>query len=263
MIGRLALNAVTALVIVFLIGPLLIIIVGLFTTTTYLTFPPQGFTLHWYRQLLLMDDLLDATITSLIVAACASVAAMIVGTLAALALAQAEAVGREALRLFAISPLVFPTVVTGVALYDFVRGIDLESTIVALVIGHTLITVPYVVRNVGAALGGLDPALAEAAEGLGAGWFRIGREVLLPALAPALLVSVLLVFVVSFDQVSISIFLADSDTTTLPVLIYSYLEWGLDPRVAAISSITIVMAYAVVIAMQRLVGLDRVFGGAE
>jgi putative spermidine/putrescine transport system permease protein len=262
-IGRLLLNGVTALVIVFLIGPLLIIMVGSFTTTTYITFPPQGFTLHWYRELLLMGDLLDATITSLSIAALASVAATVIGTLAALALAQAEAVGREQLRLFAIAPLVFPTVVTGVALYSFVRGIDLESAFVALLIGHTLITVPYVVRNVGAALDGLDPALAEAAEGLGAGWMRIGREVLLPALAPSLLVSILLVFVVSFDQVSISIFLADSGTTTLPVQIYSYLEWGLDPRVAAISSITIVMAYVVVVAVQRLIGLDRVFGRAS
>jgi len=260
--GRLLLNAVTGLVIVFLIGPLLIIMVGSFTTTTYITFPPQGFTLHWYRELLVMGDLLDATITSLIVAALTSVAATVIGTLAALALAQTEAVWREQLRLFAIAPLVFPTVVTGVALYDFVRGIDLESVYVALVIGHTLITVPYVVRNVGAALGGLDPALSEAAAGLGAGWVRIGREVLVPALAPALLVSVLLVFIVSFDQVSISIFLADSDTTPLPVRIYNYLEWGLDPRVAAISSITIVMAYAVVVAVQRLIRLDRVFGRA-
>lgn len=262
--GRLALDAVTGCVVLFLIGPLLIIIGASFTTTPYLTFPPRGLTLHWYRELANHLDLLHSFVTSLIVACGAGIAATVIGTATAFALNQDEAVWRERLRAFAISPLVLPTIVTGVALYSFLQVVNIGATYFSLIVGHTVITVPYVVRTVGAALTGLDPSLAEAASGLGARDTRVFREVVLPAIAPAMLVSLLLVFIVSFDQVSLSIFLASPTADPLPVRLYSYLEFGLDPMVGAASALMIGFAYALVLLVEHLVGVDRLFArGAE
>lgn len=256
---RLALNVATGAVIAFLIGPLVVVVFGSLTSTSYIAFPPHGLTLKWYRELWAHPDLLQAFIVSLVVAGSTSVASTAIGTLAALALHSDAAFWREGLRNIVLSPLILPTVVTGVALYDFLQKVNIGSAYIGLIIGHTLITIPYVVRTVGAALFELDPGLAEAAAGLGAGWARVLREVVLPAILPAMVASVLLVFIVSFDQVSLSIFLADPDTTPLPVRLYSYLQFGLDPMVAAVSALMIVFAYVLVVLIERLFGLGQLF----
>lgn len=258
--GRALLNTSAALVVLFLLGPLLFVIGGSFTTTKYLTFPPVGFTLDWYQRLLGHRDLLDAFIVSTVVASAACILATVIGTITAVALHQTSSRMREYLSAFVTSPLVLPTVVTGVALYSFFQDIQFNGPWTWLIIGHTIITIPYVVRNVGAALMELDPACVEAAMGLGAGWSRIMWSVITPIVAPAILVSALLVFIVSFDQVTVSIFLATPDTTPLPVRIYSYLEFGLDPMVAAVSTLMILFAYVLVAVIERVFGLHRMFG---
>jgi putative spermidine/putrescine transport system permease protein len=259
-VGRLALNSATALVVIFLLGPLLFVVGGSFTTTKFIVFPPQGFTLAWYQNLIRHEDLLEAFGISIIIAAAATAAATTLGTLAAVTLHQTPIVGTEKIRAFVTSPLVLPTVVTGVALFNFSQEVGVGASFAWLIIGHTLITVPYVVRNVGAALMGFDPALPEAAESLGAGWFRIMWSVIVPAVLPAMLVSAMLVFIVSFDQVTVSIFLSTPDTTPLPVRLYSYIEFGLDPMIAAVSTLMILFAYVLVVFVERLFGLNRLFG---
>lgn len=256
---RIALNLVAALVILFLIGPLLVIAGASVTTTRYIVFPPQGFTLDWYAKLLGYPDLLDAFTVSTIVAAITAVAATVLGTLTAVALSRSAGMGRELLNAFVTSPLVLPTVVTGVALFTFFQDIEFDAPWSWLVIGHTLITVPYAARNVGAALAKLDYAQVEAAMGLGARWPRVIWSVIVPAAGPAIVVSAILIFVVSFDQVTVSIFLSTPDTVPLPVRLYNYLEWGLDPMIAAISTLLIVFAYLLVAALERLLGLHRLF----
>lgn len=263
---RRALDLWTAGVLVFLLGPLAIIVAGSFTPGAHVVFPPEGFSLDWYRKLLERDDFLEAFVDSVILAAGATTAATIIGTLAALSVARRGESGREFLRGFFMAPLILPTIVTGVALFQFSRDPEFGSVLIpgnwaALMVGHTLITVPYVVRTVGAALVAFDRSLQEAAESLGAGPIRVLFTVIMPAIAPAMLVSVIFCFIVSFDQVTISIFLTGPDVTTLPIRIYNYIEFAIDPMVAAVSTLLILFAYALVLLLERAFGLDRVFGG--
>lgn len=252
-------NAVAAMTVIFLVGPLFVVVAASFTTTNYIAFPPVGFTLDWYKGVLMRGDLVASFFVSLQVAVLVSVLATALGTIAALGLSQSNAIGRDFLRALIVSPLVLPTVVTGVALYTFSMKYEMHSTYLTLVAGHSLITIPYVVRTVGAALVELDTALPEAAECLGASWFRRLREVIAPAILPAIMVSLLMSFIVSFDQVTISIFLVSPDVSTLPVKLYNYVLFSLDPMVAAASALMIVFAYALVLVVERAFGLDRLF----
>lgn len=257
--ARFSLNLWTIAVIIFLLAPLIVIVAGSFTEAPSVTFPPQGFTLHWYERLMGRSDFLNSFIISIILAVMATFAATILGTLAAIALARDKFHGREFIRSFLMTPLILPTVVTGVAIYQALRVAGIGSNMIGLVVGHTLITLPYVIRTVGASLVSLDPALGEAAQSLGARPMRILFTVIMPAIAPAIVVSLIFAFIVSFDQVTISIFLSGPGLTTLPIRIYTYIEFSIDPMIAAVSTLLILFAYLLVVVLERAFGLDKVF----
>lgn len=259
--GKFFLNTSTFLVLFWLLGPLIVIVGGSFTETPQVIFPPEGFTLKWYEQLMGRSDFLESFIDSLVLASIATTFAVFLGTITAVGLSHDKFVGREVFRAFLMSPLILPTIVTGVALFQFSRIIGLSSNLVGLAIGHTLITLPYVIRTVGAALVNLDPALAEAAESLGARPSRVLLQVIMPAIAPAILVSVIFAFIISFDQVTISIFLTGPDIMTLPIRIYTYIEFAIDPMVAAVSTLLILFSYMLIVGLEKIFGLGRVFGG--
>ena len=140
-----------------------------------------------------------------------------------------------------------------------IRTIDVDAPFAGLVIGHIVITIPYVVRTVGAGLVRLDPAIEEAAESLGAGTARTLLRVTLPAIGPSILAAVIFVFITSFDQATVSIFLSGPDMMPLPVRILNYIEFAVDPMVAAVSALLIVFAFALVAVLQKVLGLDRAF----
>jgi putative spermidine/putrescine transport system permease protein len=253
-------NGCAWLVVLFILSPLVIIVGGSFTETTYVAFPPTGFTLRWYQQLLGRQDFLQSFLFSIVLGLCCTLAAMILGSLAAIGLHRHHFFGRPFLRGFLLSPLVLPTIVTGVALLQFYYIIDLDAPLLGLLIGHVLITVPYVIRTVGAGLVGLDVAIEEAASSLGAGALRTMLRVTLPAIAPSIMSASIFVFITSFDQATVSIFLSQSVVMPLPIRIYSYIEFAVDPMIAAVSAILIVIAFAVIALLQKLLGLDRAFG---
>ena len=248
------------LVVLFILGPLVVIVGGSFTETPYVAFPPQGFTWRWYAQLMGRTDFLHAFVVSLVLAGLCSVGAMALGVSAVIGLHRHGAMGHQVVRGFLMSPLVLPTIVTGVALLQFYYLIDLDAPFAGLLVGHVLITIPYVVRTVGAGLASLDPALEEAANSLGAGGLRTLWRVTLPSIAPSIMAAVIFVFITSFDQATVSIFLAGPDLVPLPVRIYSYIDFAVDPMVASVSTLLIVFAFAVIALLQRLLGLDRAMG---
>jgi putative spermidine/putrescine transport system permease protein len=250
-------------VIAFILAPLVVIVGASFTTTSYIVFPPVGFTLDWYAKLLVRRDFYSSFWDSLIVALACTAIAVPAGALAAIGLHRASPATRVSLQSFIMSPLVLPTIITGVALLQFYQMVDFHFPVMGLILGHVIITIPYALRSVGAGLMGLDPALEEAAASLGATPLRILLRVLLPNLAPALLVSVIFVFIISFDQVTVSIFLSGADVMPLPIRIYSYIEFSLDPMVAAISTVLIVFAYVLVWVLERSFGLNRAFGSSH
>lgn len=185
------LDAVAWLVVLFLLGPLIAIIGGSVTETPYVAFPPQGFTLRWYEMLMHRQDFLASFGTSVLVALLCTGVATVLGTLAAIGLHRHVFVGRPLMQAFLLSPLVLPTIVTGVALLQFYYLVDVDAPFAGLVIGHIVITIPYVVRTVGAGLVRLNPAIEEAAESLGAGTARTLLRVTLPAIAPSILAAII------------------------------------------------------------------------
>jgi putative spermidine/putrescine transport system permease protein len=185
---------------------------------------------------------------------------MILGSLAAIGLHRHHFWGRPLFRSFLMSPLVLPTIVTGVALLQFYYLIDLDAPLTGLLIGHVLITIPYVIRTVGAGLVGLDVAIEEAANSLGAGTLRTMLRVTLPAIAPSMMSAAIFVFITSFDQATVSIFLSQSVVMPLPIRIYTYIEFAVDPMIAAVSTLLIIIAFGVIALLQKLLGLDRAFG---
>jgi len=242
----------------FLLAPLVAIIGASFTETPYAAFPPVGFTLRWYGVLLHRQDVLGSVGVSVLVAVLCTVAATALGVPAAVGLRRH---GNAAVQALLVSPLVLPTVVTGVALLQFYTLIGLDAPFAGLVAAHVVITVPYVVRTVGAGLARLDPALEEAAETLGAGPARVLLRVTLPAVSPSILAAVVFVFVTSFDQATVSIFLSGPDLVPLPVRLLNAIEFAVDPSIAAVSTLLILAAFGLVALLQRLLRLDRTFGG--
>lgn len=248
------------IVVAFILSPLVIIIGASFTTTRYVTFPPQGFTLQWYYQLLERNEFVVSFFNSVVIAIACCVVATVIGVLAALALHNYPFRHGNALRTFIMSPLVLPTIVTGVALLQAFYAVGFITTFVGLLVGHVIITIPYVVRTVGAGLSGLDPAMAEAAENLGGSRSGVLLEIIIPSIAPSMMSAMIFVFITSFDQVTVSIFLSGPDLVPLPVRIYHYIDFSLDPMIAAVSTLLICFAFVLVILMQMVFGLDKAFG---
>ena len=259
MVDRL-MKGIAWLVVLFILSPLVIIIGGSFTETTYVAFPPAGFTLRWYQQLMGRHDFLQSFLFSIVLGLLCTMAALFLGSLAAIGLNRHHFWGRPLFRSFLLSPLVLPTIVTGVALLQFYYIIDLDAPLIGLLIGHVLITIPYVIRTVGAGLVGLDVAIEEAANSLGAGALRTMLRVTLPAIAPSMMSASIFVFITSFDQATVSIFLSQSVVMPLPIRIYTYIEFAVDPMIAAVSTILIIIAFGVIALLQKLLGLDRAFG---
>lgn len=254
------LDAAGWIVVLFILGPLVIIVGGSFTETPYVAFPPTGFTLRWYEQLMHRRDFLDSFITSLVLATLCSLGAMALGVSAVIGLHRHGFAAKRLFRAFLMSPLVLPTIVTGVALLQFYYLTDVDAPMTSLLIGHVLITIPYVIRTVGAGLVGLDPALEEAAGSLGAGSLRILFKVTLPAISPSIMAAIIFVFITSFDQATVSIFLAGPEVMPLPVRIYSYIDFAVDPMIAAVSTLLILFAFAIIALLQKLLGLSRAIG---
>lgn len=246
--------------VVFILAPLVVVIGGSFTATPYVAFPPVGLTTRWFAALFADADFARSFRDSLVLAATTVAIATPLGTAAALALHRDVRRGRAVLRALLQAPLILPTIVTAIALLQFLQRAGVADVFLSLVIGHVLLTTPYIVRMVGGVLGGIDPAIIEAAEGLGAGEARILRRVLLPNAMPGVLAGAIFVFIMSFDETTVSLFLSGPDMMPLPVRIYNYIEFSIDPMVAAVSTVLIGLAYGAVLLLEHVAGLDALFG---
>lgn len=243
----------------FLIAPLVVIVGASFTTTIYVVFPPQGFTLRWYQQLMGQGDFIRSFFDSIWLGLATTAGAALIGAPTAFGLRMGSARSQALLRAFVMAPLTLPTIVTAVALLQVYYMSELDIPWTAVTLGHILVTLPYFVRTLGAGLEALDPAMLEAAESLGASRTRIMLRVILPSVAPSLFAGLIFVFITSFDQVTMSIFMRGADMNPLPIRIYSYIEFAIDPMIAAVSTVLILFAFIVVVGLQKLLGLERAF----
>jgi putative spermidine/putrescine transport system permease protein len=244
-------------VIVFLQVPVIVVVLAAFSTTSYLTIPPQGLTLAWFSKVLSDPTYLSAIRMSLILACGSTLISLVLGLAAAYALFRRVLPGSEAITAALMAPLILPAVVIGVALLQYYSLTGLRGTLFGLMMAHVVITVPYVVRAALTSLEGVDVATEEAARVLGATGFAAFRLVTLPLIAPGLVAGALFAFITSLDNVPVTIFLISASQTTLPVLIFTSVDMGVDPSVAAVSTLLIVATGIVLLVAERYTGFHR------
>ncbi len=246
----------TALFVGFLTVPILLPVLMSFSDSAILSFPPKGFSLRWYAKILSDGEFLTSLWLSIKLGLMATLISLALGTLAALGLRRLPAAYGAPVRSLVMSPMVMPTLVTGIALLQFFNRMHSSAAFTHLLVGHVVITAPYVVRTVTASIQQMAPAIEDAARTLGAGPLSCFRHVTLPQIRPGILVGGIFVFILSFDNYPVSMWLADAQNMPLPLTAYRYIQRFFDPTVAAISTVMIVISLGAVVAMERVAGLQ-------
>jgi putative spermidine/putrescine transport system permease protein len=249
----------TCLVLLFLALPVLIVIPLAFSTDASLIFPPRGFSLKWFANILSRPEFASAFRTSAIVAIVATAISLVVGTLAAIAFVRYRFPGRDTLLLVFMTPLIFPAIVLAAALVLVLSPLGLVRSVTGLVCAHVVLTLPYMLRTAIATLSEIDRSLEEAAQTLGANRWRTFLHITLPLLRPGLLAGVTFSFIISFDEFTVSMFLVGPGLMTLPLEMYHYSEFTLDPTLAAISTVLLGLTTIAILVIEKLVGLGRQF----
>jgi putative spermidine/putrescine transport system permease protein len=251
------------LFIAFILAPIVIVCLVAFTPEGYLSLPTNGLSLRWFKAIADYPEFVRAFRDSLWLAALSSTIAVLFAVPAALAVARYRFRGREAVLGFFMSPLMIPHVVLGIAFLRFFTTIGLGGTFLGLVLSHIVIVMPFALRLVLAASTGMDRAVERAAVSLGAGPMTVFRRVTLPLILPGVVSGWVLAFITSFDEVTMTVFIASPATITLPVRMFLYIQDNIDPLVTSVSAALILFTVIVMILLDRLVGLDRLFIGGS
>ncbi len=245
------------LIYIFLLTPLVVVVLAAFNAGEYLTFPPQGFSFKWFHNFWNSVPFMEALKISLQLAIYTTILSTIIGTMAALFVVRHAGRWRDYLRIFLIAPILVPAILTGIALLLFYYFLGIGTrTFFGLLIGHVVVTLPFVFLNVSSALYHLDQSLEEMARSLGASRLTTFFRITLPLIKPGIITGGVFAFIVSFDQFPISLLLKGIGRTTLPIQLFDYVRWDFDPTAAAVSTISIVIALGVVILAEKLVGLE-------
>jgi ABC-type spermidine/putrescine transport system permease subunit II len=241
------------LVYIGLLAPLVVVVAVSFGPSAAFEFPPSGFTLRWFEAFFASREFVTSFFRiSLVVGLLAALFATLLGTAAAVALVRFRFFGREALEAFFLLPLLVPQILLGAALYLLYARLAVQASIWTLLCGHLVICTPYVIRSVTAGLVGMDPRLEEAAMSLGATWLQAFFKVTLPLLRSSLLSGAIFAFIISFSDINLALFLSGPESTSLPVHLFSQIQWQGDPTIAAASSLQIVIIGTLVLVVQRI-----------
>ncbi len=244
-------------VFLFLLGPFLIVLIASFSGDSSMTFPPNGFSLQWFHKVLEVTMFRDAFWTSLQLALAATVTALLLGTPVAYALVRFNFRGQNIVEVLFSLPAIVPELVLGFGLLQYFALRMNVPIFPGLYFGHSAILFPYAVRVVSTSLRNFDPAIEEAAISLGASRVKSFLLVVMPNLRAAFLAAFILAFITSFNNVSVSLFLTGPGVTTLPIQMLAYMEMYFDPTIAALSSIIIVITFAIVQTAERAFGISQ------
>jgi putative spermidine/putrescine transport system permease protein len=237
-------RVVVGLILLVMIAPIVVVVLLSFSSASYLTFPPPALGIRWYREYLGSRDWLAATWLSLEVAVVVVILSTVLGTLATLGLARLPRAARMLATGLVLSPLIVPVIIVAIGMYYAFARYGLVGTPAGLILAHTCLAVPFVVTSVGASLAGFDRRLEMAALSLGATPFGTFRQVTLPLIMPGVLAGALFAFITSFDELVVSLFLSGANAVTLPRRMWEDLRYALDPTIAAVSTLTIVVTLA-------------------
>ena len=253
--------AFNALVIGFMLAPLLVVCVVAFTPHNTLTIPTTEFSLRWFRAVFAHSDFVSSFWNSLRLALCSATLSTVLAVPAAIAITRHRFPGRDFLNGLFLSPLIIPHLVLGVAMLRMFALVGGTGSFGWLVLAHTVIVTPYTLRLVLAALVGFDRSAEQAALSLGASQATVFRRITLPMILPGVTGGWMLAFINSFDEVTMSIFVTAPSTVTLPVRMYMYATESIDPLMAAVSALMIAVTAAAMLLLDRVYGLDRVLVG--
>ncbi len=252
-----------AIVIAFMMAPLLVVCLVAFTPEPTLTMPTTSFSLRWFKAVFAHPDFMVAFWNSVWLALWAATLSTAIAIFAGLALTRYEFRGRDFLNGLFLSPLLIPHLVLGVALLRLFNLIGATGSFFWLVLAHVLIVTPYALRLVIAALVGFDRSTEQAALSLGASQATVFRRITLPMILPGVTGGWLLAFINSFDEVTMSIFVTSPATVTLPVRMYIYATESIDPLMAAVSALMIALTAAAMLLLDKVYGLDKVLVGQK
>ena len=263
-IGRILLNGAAALGMAYILLPLFFVFWLSVFKQEIPSFPPDGYSLRWFYSLVEYREFASGFILSLQLGVIATLVGLVLGLPAALVIVRSQINGRGFFNSLLLAPMVVPGVVLGTALYVFqieaeiATGLPVMGSFLGLVIAHSLIVVPWTVRLICANLVGIDRTIEEAAYNLGAGPITTFFKITLPMIRPGLVAATLFGFVASFGNLEMSLFLVGPGRTTLPIAILQYLEWKIDPTVAAASVLQIALIALALLITDHYVKLSRV-----
>ena len=260
--GPLAL-AFNALVVAFMLAPLLIVCVVAFTPENPLSIPTTSFSLRWFRAVFAHSDFVQSFKNSLWLAFLSATMAIVIAVPAGLAIARHSFPGRDFLNGLFLSPLIIPHLVLGVALLRTFSLIGATGSFFWLALAHVVIITPYALRLVLASVEGSDRSAEQAALSLGASQLTVFRRITLPMILPGVTGGWLLAFINSFDEVTMSIFVTAPSTITLPVRMYMYATESIDPLMAAVSALMVALTAVAMLVLDRVYGLDKILVGQK
>ncbi|OUL99985.1 ABC transporter permease [Variovorax sp. JS1663] len=238
----------------FLLAPILIIVAAAFTPGEFVAFPPQGLSLRWFRKVLADPTFMQAIWNSLRLACVSTLFAALLAVPATLAIVRARLPGGRLIQAFMLSPLSLPAIILAIGLLFLNAKLGLSS-FWALVAGHSVVIIPYIMRTVFAVYTSANPEIEQASAVHGASPARVFFHVTLPLLKPGLMAGGIFAFLMSLDEVAVSLLLSNTRTTTLPVSILSYLVYNHDPAVAAVSTLQILIAVVALFILERRFGV--------
>lgn len=249
-----AFTAYTCVLLAFLFAPIAVVVLFSFDSKGIAAFPFQGPTLSWYQAVIADPIITKAALNSVIVAAGTTLACILIGTSAAFVIARTRSPSTTAFAGLMALPLLLPHLLLGIALLSFFNSIGIGLSLWTAIIGHVLITLPFLVFTLSARIAGIDPQLSEAAATLGASPAKAFVTVTLPLIRSAMIGAALLVVAWSLDEFSVS-FLTIGSSNTLPIIIWGQMRAGVSPTVNAISALMVLATILLVCIVHRLADL--------
>ncbi len=245
------------LIYLYLLAPVIIVLLVSFSPTESLVIPTTKFSLRWYKEVFYTYGLVDSFIFSLKLAFSAAFLVPFIGIPCAYAIVRYEFKFKNIIEIYLLSPILIPSIIIGISLLNFFVSLSMRGSFLSILISHMLLGLPYIMRTVVASLSGVSIDVEEAAATLGASRFIIFTKITLPLMASGVIAGVLFVFVISFGELNASIFLTGSNTVTLPVQIFSFLQWSSSPVIASISAIQILFIFVAAIIIDKILGLGK------
>jgi mannopine transport system permease protein len=247
-LGDFAFYGVACAILAFLILPSLLVVPMSFSATTFLRFPPSGFSLRWYEAYFSDPGWVDATLFSLQIAFITTIFSAVIGTMAAFSLVRGRLPAKDMISALLLAPLIVPHVIVAIAVYFQFAPLGLVGTRLGFVLIHTALAVPYVVLVVSAALQRVPPSLEMAGLNLGATRLRCFQAITLPLIAPSIAAGSVFAFLASFDETVVSFFISGVDHKTVTRKMLEDIEFNLSPLIAAASTLfvtaTVVLMWA-------------------